>query len=285
MKKNYLLLLIFLMVVGIGGYFVLVSPRGKQVIQSHRSYELEIVSGASNVKPQQSTSIVYKIKNDKGEVLKKFEVAHEKIMHFILVRHDLQQFQHIHPEYNGLTGEFTIDVTFLTDGPYRLFPDFTPSVDNPQKLPVTVYVDIQVGDIGNYTAQAVTPETEKTKSEDGYEIIYTLPQQVQKQEELTYSLEVAKDNLPVTDLESYLGALGHSVIIKKETLDFIHTHAGETDGNQGVQHDGAMTGNTENKGPKIEFGTTFPQSGIYKIFTQFQHQGKILTTDYVVQVN
>jgi hypothetical protein len=36
---------------------------------------------------------------------------------------------------------------------------------------------------------------------------------------------------------------------------------------------------------KIDFSTRFPETGIYKIFTQFQHNGKVITTDYVVRVN
>jgi hypothetical protein len=238
------------------------------VTQGQRSYEPEITSDTTNIKPNQPIKFSYKIKNDKGEILKNYEIAHEKIMHFILVRKDLQNFQHIHPDFNQDSGEFTVNITFPTDGPYRLFPDFTPAEDNPQKLPVTVYHDINVGDMSKYQAEPVVPDTKIKKTVGDYQITYNLPAEIMMRNEITYSLSIEKNGQPITDLENYLGALGHSVILKEETLAFIHTHAGET-----------------GTGPKIEFSTSFPESGIYKIFTQFQDQKKVITTDYVVNVN
>ena len=106
-----------------------------------------MTSDTTNVQPKLPTTLTYKIKNDRDEILKNYGIAHEKIMHLIVVRKDLLQFQHAHPEFDSLTGEFTVQLTFPTDGPYRIFPDFTPGDDNPQKLPVTVYEDIDIGHI------------------------------------------------------------------------------------------------------------------------------------------
>lgn len=251
-----------------GGHGV---PSGSHqpISQGQRSYESEITSDTTNIKPNESTTFTYKIKNDKGEILKNYEIAHEKIMHFIVVRKDLQNFQHLHPDFNQTTGEFIIDITFPTDGSYRVFPDFTPAEENPQKLPVTVYYDMVVGDISKYEAQSVVPDTQSRKTIGEYQITYNFPAEMARNE-INYSLTIEKNGQPVTDLQKYLGALGHSVVLKEGTLDFIHTHAEEANAD---------------KGPEIKFATTFPESGNYKIFTQFQHQGKVLTTDYAVKVN
>jgi hypothetical protein len=262
---------------------------GKLVIQSHRSYEIEVVSGVNGVKPQQETQIVYKINNDKGEILKNFAVAHEKIMHFITVRKDLAYFQHLHPDFNQATGEFTVAVTFPEHGPYRIFPDFTPGVDNPQKLPVTVFSDVDVGDQTKYSAQSIIADTQTNKAIEGYQIAFTVPK-IKAQEEFTYSLEINNNGQPVTDLEKYLGALGHSVILKADKLDFIHTHAleatSEENSTEGHNMNAMQSDKVSNvRGPEISFTTTLPESGTYKIFAQFQHQGKIVTPDYVVEVN
>jgi hypothetical protein len=37
-------------------------------------------------------------------------------------------------------------------------------------------------------------------------------------------------------------------------------------------------------GPEVTFATTFPSSGLYKIWAQFNYRGKIVTADYVVNV-
>ena len=238
------------------------------VTQGERTYEPEITSDTANINLNQPTKFSYKIKNDKGGILKNYEVVHEKITHFIVVRKDLQKFLHLHPDFNKATGEFTVDITFPTDGPYRVFPDFTPAEDNPQKQPVTVYHDIDVGDVSEYKAQPVLPDTQPRKTVGEYQITYNFPTEVMMRSEISYGLTLEKNDQPITDLQTYLGALGHSVILKEGTLNFIHTHAGET-----------------GTGPKIEFSTTFSESGIYKIFTQFQHQNKVITTDYVLKVN
>lgn len=295
MNNKVIAVIITVFLLGFGGFYFVNSQRGnngeditgKPVAQSHRSYEIEVTSSTNIVKPQQPIAFAYKIKNDKGEVLKNYEVAHEKIMHFIAVRKDLQHFQHLHPEFNEATGEFTVAVTFPEDGPYRVFPDFTPGDDNPQKLPVTVYHDIEVGDSSKYAEQRVVPDSEQTKTYGDYKVATTFPKDVRKQQEVTYTLNIIKDGKPVTNLENYLGALGHSVILKERSLDFIHTHALESTSEESGGHSmNTMQGETATwSEPDIKFATTFPDSGVYKIFTQFQHEGKIQTVDYIVKVN
>lgn len=240
------------------------------VAQSHRSYKFVATSNTSNIKSDQPTKIIFKVKNDLGETLKDFATIHEKIMHFIVVRRDLQEFQHLHPDYNQATGEFTLSVVFSSDGPYRLFPDFTPGkgADNPQLLPVTLWHDVAVGSLNNYKAQPVTADTSKKKTVSGYEIAYNIPSKLEAQSEISYTLTVSKNGQAVENLEAYLGALGHSVILKADTLDFIHAHA----------ESGKKTG------PDITFSTSFPEPGLYKTFIQFQHQGKVLTSDYIISV-
>ena len=284
LRSNYrsiIVALIAFIVLAAGVYIYSTSQKGKSepnvqhgleqghkvAVQGSRSYEIEVTSNTDSIKSQQPTKFSYKIKNDKGEILKNYEVAHEKIMHFIVIRKDLQNFQHLHPNFQQGSAEFSVDITFPNDGPYRVFPDFTPTEDNPQKLPVTVYHDIDVGNMSKYKPQPVTVDTQAKKTFGDYQIIYNLPRSIAKQQEISYSLTTERNGQPVTDLQTYLGALGHSVILKEGTLDFIHTHAGET-----------------GTGPKIEFSTSFPEAGIYKIFTQFQHEGEVKTVDYVVEV-
>lgn len=277
MSKKILVILIVIFS-GIIGW-KLIKPNEESVIQSHRSYEIEITSNTSDIKPKQKATIQYRIKNDKREILRDFETVHEKIMHFIVVRKDLTNFQHLHPVFDTGTGEFSVDVDLPEAGPYRLFPDFTPGVENPQKLPVTVYQDIDVGDSSKYYARSVVPDNEQTKTYGDYKITTRFPKDAKKQTEITYSLNISQNGNPVTNLENYLGALGHSVIIKESTLDFIHTHSGDMVMDEEMMRE--MGHSTED----IQFTTTFPEAGIYEIFTQFQHEGKVLTVEYTIKVD
>jgi hypothetical protein len=277
----------------VGAFFLsptIQSNRGESVNnkpgdQSDRTYAIDVIEKppANQTPLNEPTTIKYKIKNDKGDIVTDFAIAHEKIMHFIVVRKDLTQFQHLHPDFNQETGEFRVPVTFSAPGPYRFFADFTPGTDNPMQLPVTVSSDLTVGDVTDFQPQEVTPDTKNGVSvPPDYHVTYTLPTELRSQTPVTYSLVVEKDNQPVT-LENYLGALGHSVVLKAGTLAYIHTHAGEQgDAMEHGEHSGhAMLPAQENK---IDFSTTFPDAGIYRISTQFQHQGNVLTTAYTVAV-
>jgi hypothetical protein len=256
------------------------------IAQSHRGYDVEVTSDTTNIRPGQATKISYKIVNDKKEVLKDFTVAHEKIMHFILVRKDLQNFQHLHPDFNQQTGEFTVSIIFPADGPYRLFPDFTPTPENPQKLPVTVNYDVSVGDQSKYKPQPLTVDTATSKTSGGFNIDYFFGMTPRAGAQLDYGLTISDPNIDEqVQLESYLGAMGHGVIIKENTLDFIHTHATGMDmegmeGMTAAEHAGHV-----GEPDTVDFSATFPEVGKYKIFTQFQVKGKVVTTDYTVSVN
>lgn len=255
------------------------------VAQSHRNYDVKITSDTGNIKPGQSTKITYKIIDDKKEIVKDFRIAHEKLMHFILVRKDLQNFQHLHPNFNQQTGEFAVDVTFPTDGPYRLFPDFTPALDNPMQLPVTVSYDVNVGSADKYKAQAVTADLGIVKKTGIYSIDYYFPEPpIKSKTQIDYNLSVGQpDELVI--LEPYLGAMGHGVIIKEGTLDFIHTHAGGMDTGAMENMTAAEHAAHQAEPDSMEFSTTFPEPGIYRIFTQFQVKGKVITSDYTLKVN
>jgi hypothetical protein len=62
------------------------------------------------------------------------------------------------------------------------------------------------------------------------------------------------------EVEEYLGAKGHSVLISP-AADFIHTHAQEKEGTP-------------------VFATPLPSDPFYRIFTQFQIAGEVITVSF-----
>jgi plastocyanin len=258
----------------LGGAYLLFGRSGQPVVQRHRSYEIQMVSSLGNIKPNQTVTIAYKIKDDQNNILKDFDIVHEKIMHFIVVRKDLQYFQHIHPEFNKATGEFSIPVTFATDGEYRMFADFTPSTSqmgsDGERLPVTLSQDVIAGNLANYTPQPLG-STERSKTFDGYTItMIPSSEPLASQNDFGFTFEIKKVGKPVANLGKYLGALGHTVVLKEGELQFIHAHPTQSPDTQ-------QTG-------KVIFMITFPEAGNYKLFSQFQHEGNIITSDFVVSV-
>ncbi len=245
----------------------------KKAIQSHRSYCVKSNADTTKYEPNKTATYSFSLVDDQGNTLKDFDTVHEKIMHVIVVRKDLAQFQHVHPEYNQATGEFTLtNLTLPTDGPYRIFADFTPTssqmgADN-MKLPVTLSQDIAVGNVANYKSQPIG-EPENMKTFESYTVtLTTTPSPITSGAEGKLAFAIEKDGKPVTNLEPYLGALGHSVILSEGNLDFIHAHA--------------LNAATDSQNGTITFATTLPKAGKYKAFTQFQHEGKVITTDFIL---
>lgn len=241
-------------------------------IQSHRSYCVKSDAGGKTFTSNTPSPYSFSIVDDEGNIVDDFTITHTKQMHVIVVRKDLANFQHVHPKFNESTGVFTLkDLTFPMEGEYRIFADFAPesAMKDPMGMPlvVTLSEDVKVG--SNYVTQPSGSE-EKIKTFDGIQTtLSTTPANLVSGSEAMLSFTLKQNGKAVTDLQKYLGALGHSVILREGTLDFIHAHPMEKTAQDG----------------KVEFMVTFPQAGKYKVFTQFQKGEKVTTTDFVVSVN
>jgi len=73
---------------------------------------------------------------------------------------------------------------------------------------------------------------------------------------------------PLNDLEPYLGAMGHLVILSADGEQFVHAHP-----------DAASA-----KSNQVAFGAHFPSVGFYKGWGQFQRSGTIRTIPFVIDV-
>lgn len=278
--KKYVIPVVFIFVITLLLGFIFKKPSSHsgadhtdQTTMEHGgNYMLEISSPSQNLQPNVLHRITFKVKNENGETLKNFEVVHEKILHLIVVRKDLQGFQHLHPTLDSSTGEFTIDISFDKPGPYSMYADFTPATfeENSQKMPSLATYELTIGDIKMYQAEKVAVNTSPVVNSGDYEVTYTIDPPTEKG--LRYILSIKKEGQPVKDLQPYLGAMGHSVLLNTKTLNYVHTHAGEKD----VQK--------VSRGPNLFFSTKPLEKGTYKAFTQFQHEDNVITSEYVFEV-
>lgn len=120
---------IFIVLLFLGGFYLFVTRKpslnDRPSAQSHRSYSVSSTAESSKYIPKTPSSYSFSIMDDLGNTLRQFAVVHEKIMHVIIVRKDLAEFQHIHPSFNETSGIFTFtDLVFPSDGRYRIFTDF-----------------------------------------------------------------------------------------------------------------------------------------------------------------
>jgi hypothetical protein len=256
-------------------------PSSQSVVQSHKTYRLNLLSAPGNIQPGQQESIKFNIKDEQGNILKDFLSEAGESIRLMVIRKDLQNFQKIHPLFNQSSGEYTADVKFPAPGPYRILADFAPAGDqkDPQgKAPrVDIFEDLSVGDISAYQPMAVMVDTNILKTVGGYRINYNFPANLKIQTPIDYFLIIEREDNEPTKLAHDYDSMGSSMIFKADTLDFKYASSQP----MSMEEMGMQM-----SGEEIDFSTQFPEPGLYKIITQFKDTaGKIVTTDYNVKVS
>jgi Cu+-exporting ATPase len=100
--------------------------------------------------------------------------------------------------------------------------------------------------------------------------------------DLHFTLTDAATGRPVHDLQPYLAAAGHIVIMRADGQTFAHEHATVTDAAGRPVF--ALPGTTF--GPELDLHAQFPTAGIYQIWAQFQlADGDLITAPFTLRAN
>lgn len=195
-----------------------------------------------------------------GSKLSEFEETHEKLIHLIVVRDGLDRFAHLHPEVDEV-GNITTEYTFPTGGRYLVYADHKPA----DGAPATARAEIRVG--GEVpSAPVLAPDVPGPVSGDGLTAEVTVDAAGGNERRIAFEL-FDEEGRPVSDLEPYLGALGHVVILSADGRDYVHAHPLES-----------------GKGEPVTFEAHFTSPGLYKGWAQFQRSGRVLTVPFALRV-
>lgn len=232
-------------------------PAGLTVSDS--GYTLDLAERTLPAGP--ATPVEFRVVDADGQAVTGYDVDHDVDLHLIAVRRDLTGFQHVHPDL-GTDGVWRVPLA-LDPGTWRLFADFTPTALGEN---LTLGADLSVP--GGY-APAELPAESLTAEVDGLTVVLTGSLEPGRESELT--LSVSRDGRPVTDLEPYLGAYGHLVVLRDGDLAYLHAHPV-----------GEAGGAAPTPGPHIRFATTAPSAGDYRLFLDFRHDGVVRTAAFTV---
>lgn len=258
---------------------------GKAIITESGVYSIDLKTNPTDIKAGEETTLSFEIKNPKNELVKDFEIVHEKPMHLLIVSSDLEEFYHLHPEIQS-DGLFKTKFRFPNGGNYEVYADFTM-----KGLPQSVQT-FSVKVTGNERVKTeLKPDERFEKSVEGLRFVMKPSGELLSGNELMLNFEIFDSaNKPVTDLENYLGAKAHFVIISKDLKEFVHAHPmsgdnvkSEEHSNAGGHEHGERTANPSNSS-LISAHVSFPKSSLYKIWAQFQRGGKIITVPFTVDV-
>ena len=222
-------------------------------------YRLDVeVRGSRRV-----TGLQLRMRDSDGRPVTAFATVHERPFHLFIVSRDLQYFAHVHPE-PAAGGAFELKHG-LPPGEYVLLADFLPYGGTAQMVHrALVTPGVTRAVLQEPPPLAVSPTTAVT---DGVRVRLQAELAPRKEGKIHFTLTDAETDAPITDLEPYLGAAAHMLIVKPDLTDAIHEHP--------QQLEPAST---------ITFEPLIPAPGLYKLWVQFQRKGKVSTTSFVVNV-
>jgi hypothetical protein len=258
-----------------------------------RDYQLDFRTIPSVVKPGQKTKLLFRIFHPgTGEPIKKFETVHERQYHLFVISQDMEYFQHIHPE-EQTDGTWSIDVTLPKAGYYKILSDFMPNGGSSQFIARPLVTAGYAGDLAAASAHLV-PDTVSSKTVDGitatlaYDpLVFSAGQYVH----LNFHLTDATTGRPITDLQTYLGAFGHTLIMSEDMVDYVHSHPldilAKQDDDSGTPQFAIPPGADLEKlrgGPDVTFEGLMPKPGRFRAWTQFRRNDKIYTFAFTFNV-
>ena len=83
----------------------------KTELPNNKLIAIDYSVNPSSIKAGEPAELFFEVKNSSGEIIKDFDIVHEKLIHLIVVSEDLKEFYHIHPEQQT-DGSFKVDFTF-----------------------------------------------------------------------------------------------------------------------------------------------------------------------------
>ena len=220
-----------------------------------------------------------------------FEAVHEKRYHLFVVSQDMEHFQHIHPEMRR-DGTWTIDVTLPKRGHYTVLSDFLPGRGAWQFLARPLVTAGYDGDLADDVARLV-PDTNLTKTVGDLTATLSFDPPIfvaGMYGHLTYHLRDTATRRPISDLQTYLGAFGHTLIMSEDMRDYVHAHpldlAPNTDDDSEPQFVIPPGADLEKLrgGPDVTFDGLMPKPGRYRAWTQFRRNDTVHTFSYTFDV-
>jgi hypothetical protein len=220
---------------------------------------LRVVVDQPELRQGRREPLRFRILDEAGQTVRDFDVEHTKRMHLIIARRDLASFQHLHPDQQP-DGRWTTEVRLADAGSYRLFVDFSHG-----QQPLTLATDLRVD--GDADLRLLPASATTSVSDGGYDVALNADV-ADPGQETALRFSITRDGVPVPT-EPYLGAGGHLVALRDGDLAFLHVHptaAGPDD-------------------DAIGFAATFPSAGRYRLFLQFQHDGRVQTVAFTHEVS
>jgi hypothetical protein len=193
-----------------------------------------------------------------------FATVHERPFHLFIVSRDLSRFAHEHPQQET-DGSFVLQ-HYLPAGEYVLIADFVPLAGTPQIVQRAIVTPGYNGPL--FPSPPTLTAGPREQLADGLRVrLEPTTSGILKPARLRFAFNDAQTGVPVADLQPYLGASAHLLIVNSDLSVAIHVHP-----------EGGLT-----SGPEISFEPLLPGAGPYKLWIQVQRGGAVVTVPFVIE--
>lgn len=229
--------------------------------EAEKSPQLILTSTPQQLAAGQPIELQIMLHDASGNMLKDFESTHTKLAHLIIVREGLDEFAHLHPTVDS-SGKMRVTHTFPKGGSYLVFLDHklrgNPATTSTSKIAVQGEAPAAAALISNVPG---TVKGNGLNAEVSHQIA------TDKTQILTFQVQ-DESGQAVSDLQPYLGAMGHLVVLSADGTQYVHAHPLTETSPDG----------------KVAFEVHFPGPGTYKAWGQFQRSEHVFTIPAVVNI-
>jgi hypothetical protein len=225
--------------------------------QGHGDHDGHGAAGDSEVQVELESStdkLTILLTDQQGKPVEELEINHDKLVHLIIVDQHLEQYVHLHPEKTE-AGVYVVQHQ-LEEGAYKAFVDI-----KPKGLAYTVApLAFSIGDVGEgHGHKQLKVDTELQKTINDVTVDFN-PSSLKANENITFTFTFPAG----IELQPYLGAMGHVVILDETGTNYIHVHP--------------LT-NTD-----TIFETSFPSPGVYRLWAEFKIDNEVFTYPFTINI-
>jgi hypothetical protein len=259
-----------------------------------RDYGLDFRTIPAVVRPGQKATFRFKVSHPgTGAVVTKFVPVHEKQYHLFVISQDMRHFEHIHPEQLP-DGSWTIDVVLPKAGYYKILSDFLPEGGAPQFAARPLVTAGYAGDLAGDSATLIADTaSSQTVGDITATVAYDPPAFVTGlYGHVNFHLTDRATGRPITDLQTYLGAFGHTLIMSEDMTHYVHAHpldilalADDDGGPPQVMIPPGADLEKLRGGPDVTFEGLMPKAGVYRAWTQFRRNDRLHTFAFTFRVS
>lgn len=188
-------------------------------------------------------------------------ISHEKKLHFLAYDPSLNEFQHVHPEFDGKI--WSVELNFSVDGHYWVWAQGELSVDQ---------VEFSTANRLNITGGAAPWPTPPALSDirtgtSGNSVVTLSKSKILAGKMIMLNVVLSRNDGSAVQIEPYLGAFAHVIAVPEDGDSLLHVHP--------------MNGLKPNEGM---LHATFPLAGQYRLWIQFIDGGNLRTIPLSVSV-